>query len=103
MTTLDPAAGHCVLINTLHIDSATAEALLALRDNATEEVMRGRPGFASANVRLSPHGTRLVNDVHRRRKANCKAMLADETGRVHIGECAALAERYEPMSVHGAG
>ena len=54
MTTLDPAAGYVVLINTFTVDPSRAEALLAALSHSTETVMRRRPGFVSANLHVSP-------------------------------------------------
>lgn len=63
MTTLDPDAGHLILINTFDVEPGRAEELLELLSHATEDVMRHQPGFISANLHLSKDGAHVANYV----------------------------------------
>lgn len=59
--------------------------------------MRAQPGFISANLHKSLDGTRVVNYAQWRSKAEFEAMLQNPDCKPHMGECAKLAQRFEPM------
>ncbi len=61
LTTLDPAAGLLVVINTYTVAPDRAEALLDTLMRAAHDVLRHVPGFVSANFHLNPERTQLVN------------------------------------------
>ena len=107
MTTLDPADGHLVLINTFTVDPARAEELLDVLSRATEDIRR-RPGFVSANFHVSRDGRHVANYAQWRSQEDLDAMLADEAAGVHMREAAAIAESYDPIvydlrTTHTAG
>ncbi len=86
-----------VLINTFTVEPERADALVALLVEATDAVMRHRPGFIGIKLHVSLDRTRVVNYVQWRSKADFDAMLADPEAREHMGKAAALAERFEPV------
>lgn len=96
MTTLDPADGYVVLINTFTVDPARAEELLGVLSRATEG-LRHRPGFVSANFHVSRDGRHVANYAQWRSQEDLDAMLADEAAGVHLREAAALVESYDPI------
>lgn len=49
------------LINVFTVTRMTQQPLVDLLTEATEQVMRHRPGFISANIHASLDGTRVVN------------------------------------------
>ena len=60
-TTLDPAAGQLVIINTYTVKPERADELLDLLVRANVEVMQDVPGFISSNLHLSLDRRQLVN------------------------------------------
>ena len=97
MTTLDPGDGHAVLINTFHVAPERAEELLALLVRATDETMRFRKGFVSANLHVSDDRTRVVNYAQWASREDFNAMLADPQARVHMQETRAVAISVDPV------
>ena len=96
-TTLDPAARHAVLINTFKVSPGKADALVDLLAKATQETMRNRPGFVSANLHVSEDRTRVVNYAQWRSKADFEAMRADPQAQAHMKAAGALAEGFDPV------
>ena len=96
-TTLDPAAHHAVLINTFQVAPEKADALVDLLARATDETMRARPGFVSANLHVSEDRTRVVNYAQWRSKADFEAMRADPQAQAHMKAAGALAEGFDPV------
>jgi quinol monooxygenase YgiN len=86
-----------VLINTFTVKSENADALLAVLAEATEKVMRHRPGFVSATFHLSLDRMHVANYARWRSRADFDATMSDPIAREHMGEAARLAERFEPM------
>ena len=86
MAMLQPKSGCLVLINTFKVAPERAEELLALLERATEQTMRFRPGFISANLHLSADRTRIVNYAQWRSRADFEAMLKDPAARVHSSQ-----------------
>jgi quinol monooxygenase YgiN len=97
VTVID-ADAHCVtLINTFIVRPENQEELIGLLDQATERVMRVRPGFISANIHRSLDGKRVVNYAQWRSKSDFEAMLREPACREHMSKAAALAESVEPV------
>ncbi len=96
MTTLDPKDGHAVLINTFQVKPERAEELLDILHQAAG-TMRELPGFVSANLHRSEDGTRVVNYVQWRTKADFETMLKNPAAQPHMKHAADLAESYEPV------
>jgi quinol monooxygenase YgiN len=96
VTTIDPTADLVTLINVFAVRPERQRALIDLLERATEEVMRDRPGFVSANLHRGLDGTSVANYAQWRSVADFEAMLADPAAAAHLREAAALAERFEP-------
>lgn len=106
--TLDPGAGHAILINTFSVEPDRADELLAALSRATEEVFRGLPGFVSANLHLSRNRRCVVNYAQWRSHADYEAMFRDPEVQAHMREAAALALSFDPVfydlrQTHAAG
>ena len=82
MTTLDPAAGYVVLINTFEVDPSRAEELLTVLSQATANTMRHAPGFVSANLHISADRRHVANHAQWRSQADIDAMMRGP-GREH--------------------
>ena len=104
---IDPAAETVTLINVFTVAPERADELLDLLDRATEQVMRQRPGFVSANLHRSLDGTRVANYAQWESEQAYRAMLADPACVEHMTAAAEIAEGFAPMlyrvaSVHPA-
>lgn len=97
MTVLDPAENYVVLINTFTVAPERAEELLAELVAATEEGMRHRPGFVSANLHVSADGRRVANYAQWRSQDDIDQMMADPAAREHMGRAAAIADSFDPI------
>jgi quinol monooxygenase YgiN len=95
MTTIEKNSGYATLINVFTVEPDRAAELAALLDTATEEVMRQRPGFRTANIHVSTDGTRVVNYAQWDSADAYRAMLADPTTQEHMA-AAALAISFDP-------
>jgi quinol monooxygenase YgiN len=96
MTTIEQSSGYATLINVFTVDPDRAAELAALLHTATDDVMRHRPGFRSANIHLSTDGTRVVNYAQWDSAEAYRAMLEDPTTQQHMREAAALAISFDP-------
>ena len=96
MTTITQNSEYATLINVFTVEPDRAAELAALLDTATEEVMRHRPGFLSANIHVSTDGTRVVNYAQWDSAEAYRAMLSDPTTQEHMGKAAALAVGFDP-------
>ncbi|MGH3931857.1 MAG: putative quinol monooxygenase [Pseudonocardiaceae bacterium] len=94
------------LINVFEVDKSTQQELLTFLVEATEQVMRHRPGFISANLHTSFDGTRVANYAQWRSREDIEAALADPEAQRHmqrIGELARpAASLYSVAAVHHA-
>jgi quinol monooxygenase YgiN len=97
MVTLDPAAGYLLLINTFTVEPSRAEELLGVLSRATEEGMRRRPGFVSANLHVSLDKRHVANYAQWRSQEDLDAMMADAAAQVHMREAAAIAVSFDPI------
>ena len=107
MSTITAHADHATLINVFTVQPDRARELADLLRAATEEVMQHVDGFISANIHLSADGARVVNYAQWRSEDAFRAMLRNPTARQHMGQCADLADSFEPHlytveSVHSA-
>jgi len=96
MTTIEQNSGYATLINVFTVDPDRAAELAALLHTATDDVMRHRPEFRSANIHLSTDGTRVVNYAQWDSAEAYRAMLEDPTTQQHMREAAALAISFDP-------
>lgn len=97
MTTLDPAAGYVVLINTFTVEPSRADDLLRVLSRATEDVMRHMPGFVSANLHVSQDKRHVANYAQWRSQDDQDAMMKDPRPRSHMQEAASIATSFEPI------
>ncbi|MFI6600753.1 antibiotic biosynthesis monooxygenase family protein [Nonomuraea sp. NPDC050536] len=95
-TTISTEAELATLINVFTVRPERQRELVDLLVTATEEVMRHRPGFISANIHASLDGDRVVNYAQWESAEAFHAMLADPEAQVHMGQAAAIAESFEP-------
>ncbi|ATY10154.1 antibiotic biosynthesis monooxygenase [Amycolatopsis sp. AA4] len=106
MTTISTDADVATLVNVFTVEPEKQRALVEVLTTATEEVMRRRPGFVSANIHASTDGTRVVNYAQWASAEDFEAMLADPHCREHMSAAVALAmsdpHLYTVESVHHA-
>ncbi len=95
-TTITAGAPIATLINVFTVRPERQRQLVDLLVRATEDVMRHRPGFLTANIHASDDGTRVVNYAQWESADAFRAMLADPEARVHMRECGELADSYDP-------
>lgn len=96
MTTIEQHSQYATLINVFVVEPDRAADLAALLVEATENVMRHRPGFRSANIHVSTDRTRVLNYAQWDNPEAYAAMLADSEARVHMEEAASLASSFDP-------
>ena len=105
-STIETGTTIATLINVFTVDPSRQRNLVALLDSATEEVMRHRPGFVSANIHASADGTRVVNYAQWQSEDHFRAMLADPAARAHMDRVTDFASAeprlYDVASVHHA-
>jgi quinol monooxygenase YgiN len=97
MTKLDPSDGYVILINTFKVEPDRAEELLGALSQATEDVMRYRSGFVSANLHMSQDRRHVANYVQWQSQADLDAMMSDPAARAHMQEVAAIATSFDPI------
>ena len=97
MTTLDPTAGYVILINTFTVEPSKAEDLVSALSRATQEGMRQRPGFVSANLHVSLDKRHVTNYAQWRSQEDLDNMMKDPAARTHMQEIARLAISFEPI------
>lgn len=97
MVTLNPDDGYVTLINTFTVDPSRSDELLQELIAATEDGMRHRPGFISANLHVSNDGRYIANYAQWRDQEDVNAMMADPVAREHMSRAAAIAESFDPV------
>ncbi|MBA3339348.1 MAG: antibiotic biosynthesis monooxygenase [Geodermatophilaceae bacterium] len=92
------------LVNVFTVAPAAQQDLVDLLVTATDEVMRDRPGFISANIHASTDGTRVVNYAQWRTEEDFQSMLRDPAAGKHFAAVYAIASAephlYTVESVH---
>ena len=96
MTNISPRGNLATLINVFTVLPERQAELVAVLSRATEETMKDRPGFISANIHASADGERVVNYAQWESEGHFRAMLADPSAQEHMTEAAALAEGFDP-------
>ena len=96
MTTIEQHSQYATLINVFVVEPDRSADLAALLVEATENVMRHRPGFRSANIHVSTDRTRVLNYAQWDSPQAYAAMLADPEAQVHMEEAASLASSFDP-------
>ncbi len=103
-TMIEAGAPVVTLINIFTVEPARQAHLVELLEQATQQVMRHRPGFVSANIHRGLDGATVANYAQWASQADFQAMLADPTAQVHMREAVAIADSapamYEVVSVH---
>ncbi|MGH3786364.1 MAG: antibiotic biosynthesis monooxygenase family protein [Pseudonocardiaceae bacterium] len=105
-TTIATDRDVATLINVFAVARENQQPLVDLLIEATEQVMRHRPGFISANIHASLDGTRVVNYAQWRSREDFQAMLNDPSAREHMSAALTLATAepllYKVTSIHHA-
>src|SRR2546421_10017758 len=91
MTTITTGQPVVTLINSFTVDPERQDELIRLLVEATEQVMRHRPGFVSANIHRGLDGTRVANYAQWRSREDFEAMLANPEAAAHLREAATIA------------
>ncbi len=91
MTTIEVGQSVVTLVNVFTVAPEDQRALVDVLIEATEQVMRGRPGFVSANIHVSLDGTRVANYAQWRTREDFESILEDEEVAVHFRRCRELA------------
>jgi quinol monooxygenase YgiN len=104
-TVIDTGTNPTTLVNVFTVAPERQQELVDLLAAATDDVMRHRPGFVSANIHRSLDGTRVVNYAQWRTVADFETMLADPAARAHMAQAYGIASSVEPhlyevVSVH---
>ena len=104
MTTIEAGQPVVTLINVFTVPPQRQQELIDLLVRATDDVMRHRTGFVSANIHRGLDGTKVANYAQWRTRADFEAMLEDPRCQEHMAAAAAIAGfepvLYEVASVH---
>ncbi len=90
-TTIDTGHDVATLINVFTVTSDTQQPLVDLLVEATEQVMRHRPGFVSAAIHVSLDGTRVVNYAQWSSNEDFQALRDDPAAQQHMAAAGDLA------------
>jgi antibiotic biosynthesis monooxygenase (ABM) superfamily enzyme len=96
MTTISTQQDVVTLINVFTVAPEDQQRLLDLLVEATESVMKGLPGFVSANLHTSLDGTKATNYAQWRSREDFEAMLQSPEAMMHMREAGRIAESFEP-------
>jgi heme-degrading monooxygenase HmoA len=96
VTTISVGAPVATLINIFTVQADRQRELVDLLVRATDEVMQHLPGFIAANIHASADGTRVVNYAQWESADAFHAMLENPAAQEHMGQAAALADRFDP-------
>ncbi|MGX1756650.1 antibiotic biosynthesis monooxygenase family protein [Streptomyces lydicus] len=95
-TKIEAGRAIATLINVFTVLPERQAELVAVLSRATEETMKDRPGFISANIHASADGERVVNYAQWESEEHFRTMLGDPTAQEHMAKAAALAEGFDP-------
>lgn len=95
-TTIEAGRPIATLINIFTVTPDRQAELVEALVKATEEHMRHRPGFISANVHASNDGERVINYAQWQSEDDFRAMLADPAAQEHMAHAAQLAVSFDP-------
>jgi quinol monooxygenase YgiN len=103
-TTISTGSPLVTLINVFTVSPDDQQQLVDLLVEATDKVIRHRPGFISANIHASLDGTRVTNYAQWRSREDFAAMLDDPEAIPHLRGASAIATAephlYQVASVH---
>ncbi len=100
MLSINKSQKTLVLINTFTVEPSRADELLAVLEDATDEVMRHVPGFISASFHKSLDGKSVANYAQWESKDAFDAMLQDDKARTHMSKAGEIATSFEPIQYH---
>ncbi|WP_188997645.1 antibiotic biosynthesis monooxygenase family protein [Haloarcula pellucida] len=92
VTTISENDDVVTLINVFTVEPSDQQRLVDLLVTATEEVMRHRPGFVSANIHASFDGKRVVNYAQWESREDFEAIFEDDDVESHMTEIQAIAD-----------
>jgi quinol monooxygenase YgiN len=105
-TTIRAGAPGVAFVNVFTVNPEQQQELVRLLTAFVEEVVRGMPGFVSANLHRSLDGRRVVNYAQWESAEALRAMLAHPDSRQHLQRISAIGEGdptlCEVVSVHPA-
>ncbi len=103
-TTIEAHANMATLINRFTVAPERQQELVDVLAQATEDVIRHRPGFIAANIHASVDGRYVLNYAQWESEDAFRAMLADPVCQEHMGRASGMAEvdpgLYTVESVH---
>lgn len=95
-STIQPDASVATLINVFTVPPERQREVVDALVEATERIMRHRPGFVSASIHASSDGQRVVNYAQWASKEAFEAMLADPVAQEHMGAIARMVDAFDP-------
>jgi quinol monooxygenase YgiN len=105
-TTIRAGAPGVAFVNVFTVTPEQQHELVRLLTAFVEEVVRGMPGFISANLHRSVDGKRVVNYAQWESAEALRAMLAHPDSRSHLQRISAIGDSdptvCEVVSVHPA-
>jgi heme-degrading monooxygenase HmoA len=94
------------LVNVFSVDPADQQRLIERWQQATVQLTRHLPGFVSANIHRSLHGTTVVKYAHWESQAALGAMPQHPDAAPHLAELTEIGTPApvvcELVSIHGA-
>jgi len=95
-TVIDSEQDVATLINVFTVSPERQQQLVEILEEATDRVMRHRPGFRSANIHASGDGTKVVNYAQWASAEDFHAMLKNPEAGEHMARAGELAEAFDP-------
>jgi quinol monooxygenase YgiN len=83
-TTISESAPLLTFINVFRVEPHNQDKVIELLTAATDQVMRGLPGFISANLHRSLDGKHVVNYVQWESQAHFEAIFTNERATRHM-------------------
>jgi quinol monooxygenase YgiN len=96
MATISNVSDILTLINVFTVEPDAQAKLVQLLVDATQQTMKGLPGFISASIHKSHDGRKVVNYAQWRSQADFDAMRQNPEAAAHMAAAGALA-KPEPM------
>ncbi|MGW1027934.1 antibiotic biosynthesis monooxygenase family protein [Streptomyces sp. NPDC002577] len=95
-TTITAHASVATVISVFTVQPGRQRALVDLLAKNSDEVLRHREGFISANVHASTDGTRVTVYAQWESESDLRAVLGDPAARQQMDEALKLADGHEP-------
>ena len=84
------------LLNTFTVTLENQQPLIDVLTEATEKVIKHRPGYISTNLHKSVDGTRVINYAQWERQEDADALFTDLQVASYFAQAARLATNVEP-------